>query len=115
MGEPLNLHTGFTLCSPTMARTLLMQPATGRRLRALGKCGCKSDLSAAIPSSLPAQIAKSNTVLRNLRIYDGRSKSASAKAGVERMNRTIKGMTFKRYSYETHSQLRQHMTDFVGA
>ena len=34
---------------------------------------------------------------------------------VERMNRTIKEATVKRYHYETHDQLRQHLTDFVAA
>lgn len=34
---------------------------------------------------------------------------------VERMNRTIKEATVKRYYYETHDQLRQHLTDFVAA
>jgi transposase InsO family protein len=34
---------------------------------------------------------------------------------VERMNRTIKEPTVKRYHYETHDQLRQHLADFVAA
>ncbi len=34
---------------------------------------------------------------------------------VERMNRTIKDATVKRYHYDTHDQLRQHLTDFVAA
>jgi len=34
---------------------------------------------------------------------------------VERMNRTIKEATVKRYHYETPDQLRQHLTDFVAA
>lgn len=34
---------------------------------------------------------------------------------VERVNRTIKEATVKRYHYETHDQLRQHLTDFVAA
>jgi transposase InsO family protein len=34
---------------------------------------------------------------------------------VERMNRTIKEATVKRYFYETHDQLRTHMDDFVKA
>ncbi len=34
---------------------------------------------------------------------------------VERMNRTIKEATVKRYHYETHDQLRQHLADFVAA
>jgi len=34
---------------------------------------------------------------------------------VERMNRTIKEATVKRFYYETHDQLRSHLTDFVGA
>ena len=34
---------------------------------------------------------------------------------VERMNRTIKQATVKRYHYETHDQLRTHLADFVIA
>jgi transposase InsO family protein len=34
---------------------------------------------------------------------------------VERMNRTIKEATVKRFYYETHDQLRNHLTDFVAA
>lgn len=31
------------------------------------------------------------------------------------MNRTIKEATVKRYYYETHDQLRQHLNDFLAA
>lgn len=34
---------------------------------------------------------------------------------VERMNRTIKEATVKRYYYENHDQLRSHLADFVTA
>jgi transposase InsO family protein len=34
---------------------------------------------------------------------------------VERMNRTIKDATVKRYFYETHERLRTHLRDFVDA
>jgi transposase InsO family protein len=34
---------------------------------------------------------------------------------VERMNRTIKDATVRRYYYESHDQLRQHLSDFVAA
>ena len=34
---------------------------------------------------------------------------------VERMNRTIKEATVKRYHYDTHSQLDTHVTDFIAA
>ena len=34
---------------------------------------------------------------------------------VERMNRTLKEATVKRYYYETHDQLRSHLADFVVA
>ena len=34
---------------------------------------------------------------------------------VERMNRTLKDATVKRYYYETHDQLRTHLADFVNA
>src|ERR1700684_713869 len=34
---------------------------------------------------------------------------------VERMNRTIKEATVKRYHYENHDQLRRHLADFLDA
>lgn len=34
---------------------------------------------------------------------------------VERMNRTIKDATVKRYHYESHEQLCAHLTDFLDA
>jgi len=34
---------------------------------------------------------------------------------VERMNRTIKDATVKRFHYESHDQFRQHLADFVSA
>lgn len=34
---------------------------------------------------------------------------------VERMNRTIKDATVKRFHYETHDQLREHLANFVAA
>lgn len=41
--------------------------------------------------------------------------SAETDGQVERMNRTIKDATVKRFYYESHGQLRQHLTDFVAA
>ena len=37
------------------------------------------------------------------------------KGQVERMNRTIKDATVRRYHYESHDPLRQHLADFVMA
>src|SRR3990170_92578 len=34
---------------------------------------------------------------------------------VERMNRTLKDATVRRFHYETHDQLRSHLSDFVNA
>jgi transposase InsO family protein len=34
---------------------------------------------------------------------------------VERMNRTIKDATVKRYHYDSHDQLRRHLGDFISA
>lgn len=34
---------------------------------------------------------------------------------VERMNRTIKEATVKRFHYDDHQQLRQHLSDFIAA
>ncbi len=45
---------------------------------------------------------------------DQRSEPAPAEAGVERMNRTIKEATVKRFHYESHDQLRTHLGDFMA-
>jgi hypothetical protein len=34
---------------------------------------------------------------------------------VERMNRTIKDATVKRFHHDSHDQLRRHLDDFVAA
>lgn len=34
---------------------------------------------------------------------------------VERMNRTLKDATVRRYYYDTHDQLRRHLADFLTA
>ena len=34
---------------------------------------------------------------------------------VERMNRTLKNATVKRYHYDTHDHLREHLSQFVTA
>ena len=34
---------------------------------------------------------------------------------VERMNRTIKDATVRRFYYESHEQLRRHLSDFISA
>jgi transposase InsO family protein len=34
---------------------------------------------------------------------------------VERMNRTIKDATVKRFHYDSHGQLRTHLADFMAA
>lgn len=34
---------------------------------------------------------------------------------MERMNRTIKEATIKRYHYDTHTQLETHVTNFIAA
>ncbi|MGY3591965.1 transposase InsO family protein [Bradyrhizobium sp. USDA 4341] len=44
-----------------------------------------------------------------------KSKHPWANGQVERMNRTIKDATVKRFYYEHHDQLRQHLTDFITA
>jgi hypothetical protein len=44
------------------------------------------------------------------------SPSIPGSAGqVERMNRTIKDATVKCFRYDTHDELRIHLTDFVSA
>jgi hypothetical protein len=44
-----------------------------------------------------------------------RSKHPWTNGQVERMNRTIKDATVKRFYYETHNELRAHLADFVSA
>ena len=44
-----------------------------------------------------------------------RAKHPWTNGQVERMNRTIKDATVKRFYYESHDQLRQHLVDFVAA
>ncbi|EAQ37614.1 integrase, catalytic region [Nitrobacter sp. Nb-311A] len=34
---------------------------------------------------------------------------------VERMNRTVKDATVKRFHYDSHDQLRRHLQDFIDA
>jgi transposase InsO family protein len=34
---------------------------------------------------------------------------------VKRMNRTIKQATVKRFFYDTHEQLKAHLSDFIAA
>ena len=34
---------------------------------------------------------------------------------VERMNRTIKEATVKRFHYDDHAQLKEHLADFINA
>jgi hypothetical protein len=41
------------------------------------------------------------------------SEPAPAKAGVERMNRTIKEATLKCFHYESRDQLQTHLADFM--
>jgi transposase-like protein len=56
------------------------------------------------------------------RLREGRDRSSHHQAEapwtngqVERMNRTIKDATVKRFHYDDHDQLRRHLTDFVSA
>jgi len=37
------------------------------------------------------------------------------KGQVQRMNRTIKEVTVERYRYDSHRQLRSHLSDFINA
>jgi transposase InsO family protein len=39
----------------------------------------------------------------------------STNGQIERMNRTIKDATVKRFHHDSHDQLRTHLTDFMGA
>lgn len=34
---------------------------------------------------------------------------------MQRMNRTIKDTTVKRFQYDSHEQLRRHLQDFIDA
>lgn len=44
-----------------------------------------------------------------------RAKHPWTNGQVERMDRTIKDATVKRFYYESHDQFRQHLADFVAA
>jgi len=61
-----------------------------------------------MPSSSPAPNSTSSTgsPSRDTRGVNGQ---------VERMNRTSKEATVKRFHYESHDQLRQHLADFIAA
>ena len=42
-------------------------------------------------------------------------RTAKSNGQVERMNRTIKEATVKRFHYDDHDQLRQHLANFISA
>ena len=66
------------------------------------------ELFRATPSNSPAPRTTSSTGLT-------KAKHPWTNGQVERMNRTIKDATVKRFHYESHDQLRQHLADFVAA
>jgi transposase InsO family protein len=49
------------------------------------------------------------------RLPDGLKKHPWTNGQVERMNRTIKEATVKRFHYDDHDQLRTHLQSFVAA
>jgi len=46
---------------------------------------------------------------------NGQSLPSGLTRWVERMNRTIKDATVKRFHYDSHDQLRRHLQDFIDA
>ena len=46
---------------------------------------------------------------------DQRPEPAPARAGIERMNRTVKEATVKRHHDDSHAQLTAHLHDFINA
>ena len=68
----------------------------------------RRDSSGLMPSNSPAPGTTSN-------IEPPRPKHPWTNGQVERMNRTIKDATVRRFYYESHDQLRQHLADFVSA
>ncbi len=57
------------------------------------------------------RVCKSNAIEHPL----AKIKSPWTNGQVERMNRTLKEATVKRYHYDTHQQLETHLGDFVLA
>ena len=60
------------------------------------------------PSNTPARRTTSTIALT-------KPKHPWTNGQVERMNRTIKEATVKRFHYDNHDQLRRHLADFVAA
>ena len=95
-------------CSPTTAPT---SPIPRRELVASAEikdCIEPGELFRATPSNSPAP---SDDIDHRLT----KPKHPWTNGQVERMNRTIKDATVKRYYYETHDELRTHLADFVTA
>jgi transposase InsO family protein len=65
-------------------------------------------------NSIEHRFTKINHPLSAMRSIACRG-SAWTNGQVERMNRTIKDATVKRYHYDNHDQLRQHLDDFIKA
>ena len=83
-------------------------PATAGRRRTSRPCARGRSSSGATPS---------NCACAELDIEHRLTKPSHpwTNGQVERMNRTIKDATVKRFYYESHDQLRQHLADFVAA
>ena len=68
------------------------------------------------PSAPRPRWAHHNAVLRKAQ-PDGKGAAdyIPDNGQVERMNRTIKEATVKRYHYDRHEQLKTHLSDFINA
>ena len=99
---PYRIHTvltdnGFQFTAP-------MAAGASRRFRQ-----CLRDVSPSVPTHLTWRVPNtaSSTASRNSTIRTN--------GQVERMNRTIKEATVRRFYYETHESLRMHLATFLDA
>jgi transposase InsO family protein len=92
----------------TTALTSPTQPATVGRPRTSGPCGRRKCSFDAAPS-------KAAYADRDIEYRLTTPRDPWTNGHVERMNRTIKDATVKRFHAANHDQFRQHRADFVAA
>lgn len=65
-----------------------------------------------MPSSISSTASAANTAIEHKLT---KVKHPWTNGQVERMNRTIKDATVKRFHYEDHDQMRQHLANLISA
>lgn len=82
-----------------------------------GRAAIRGEFSATAPSRALRLGETNRARLRATRIEHRftRIKHPWTNGQVERMNRTIKDATVKRFHYDSHDQFRRHLDDFVAA